>query len=103
MRLSRISPKSICLVLNIRLSRAINTHLKPRTSVHRTAFNAWPSYSAASETGVRYTLIAISARLRLSPLLLSALGDDERAIDDADEGGERTNEIVRAVWRRREG
>ena len=31
------------------------------------------------------------------------LRDDERAIDDADEGGERTNEIVRAVWRRREG
>ena len=31
------------------------------------------------------------------------LRDDERAIDDAGGGGERTNEIVRAVWRRREG
>ena len=31
------------------------------------------------------------------------LRDDERAIDDARGGGERTNEIVRAVWRRREG
>ena len=31
------------------------------------------------------------------------LRDDERAIDDAGGDGERTNEIVRAVWRRREG
>ena len=31
------------------------------------------------------------------------LRDDERAIDDVGGGGERTNEIVRAVWRRREG
>jgi hypothetical protein len=31
------------------------------------------------------------------------LRDDERAIDDVGGGGERRNEIVRAVWRRREG